>query len=259
MNTKRIVIGGVIAIAALTVIAPSVMTPQSMTTQPEAAAVERMPENGPFAQSLIEAENEKIVALLAKPVLKAPTVATGYIPPTSPVPANAVDAVIVKWVDGDTLDVEINGKVDRVRVLGIDAPERGTKAGDRITREVKKSYPRDMAVQLATDPKQDKVDRYGRLLRHVWIAGQLYAAEALWGEPSVEMTHKRFGKTSYHEVLVEAKTAFDWLKPENLENYPSGADHPTCAEHNAAGEGPFTDAGELAEHRDGDNDGQVCE
>src|SRR4051794_19966293 len=40
-----------------------------------------------------------------------------------PMPANLTQAAIVKVVDGDTVDVSLNGKTTRVRLIGINTPE----------------------------------------------------------------------------------------------------------------------------------------
>ena len=74
-------------------------------------------------------------------------------------------------VDGDTLDVRlVSGKSERIRLIGIDTPERGecyaAKATERA-RQLAMSQP----VVLRGDPTQDTRDRYGRLLAYVWIPG----------------------------------------------------------------------------------------
>ena len=70
-------------------------------------------------------------------------------------------------VDGDTLHVQLpNDREERVRVLGIDTPERGECAYARAT-----SFARRLAdgvrVTLTTDPTQARRDRFGRLLAYV--------------------------------------------------------------------------------------------
>lgn len=79
---------------------------------------------------------------------------------------------VVHLVDGDTLDVEIDGHAERVRLLGVDTPESvardrpnecyGAEASARLAELV----PVGTAVHL----ERDRVarDRYGRLLAYVW-------------------------------------------------------------------------------------------
>ena len=91
-------------------------------------------------------------------------------------------ATVIRVVDGDTIHARLKGVDEDVRIIGMDSPEidkpdtpvecfareasaaakRLLKPGDRIT--------------LQADPTQDKRDRYGRLLAHVFLAdGRLFA------------------------------------------------------------------------------------
>jgi micrococcal nuclease len=77
---------------------------------------------------------------------------------------------VMKIVDGDTIDVAITGVTYRVRVLGIDTPEiyNGVECGGRSASKVmKRILPIGATVTLASDPRQARVDRFGRLLRYV--------------------------------------------------------------------------------------------
>lgn len=80
-------------------------------------------------------------------------------------------ARVIKVVDGDTVDVRLaNGRKKRVRLIGIDTPEiyGGTECGGpRASRSAKRMLPRGTRVRLISDSTQDRVDRYGRLLRYV--------------------------------------------------------------------------------------------
>lgn len=78
---------------------------------------------------------------------------------------------VTKVVDGDTLDVRLSaGKLERVRLVGIDTPERGacyfSQAGNRA-----RALALRRKVTLRGDATQDTRDRYGRLLAYVDIAG----------------------------------------------------------------------------------------
>ncbi|MEJ7569642.1 MAG: thermonuclease family protein [Gaiellaceae bacterium] len=71
-------------------------------------------------------------------------------------------------VDGDTLDVRIGLKTERIRVIGIDTPERGGCYASSAT-EAAKRLADGQRVVLKGDPTQDTRDRYGRLLAYVWL------------------------------------------------------------------------------------------
>lgn len=80
-------------------------------------------------------------------------------------------ARVVEVIDGDTVRVRLaSGRRRDVRLIGIDTPEvfGGVECGGRqASRSLKKILPRGTKVSLVSDPSQDLVDRYGRLLRYV--------------------------------------------------------------------------------------------
>jgi endonuclease YncB( thermonuclease family) len=85
-------------------------------------------------------------------------------------------ARVVEVVDGDTIKVRMaGGKRRSVRLIGIDTPEvyGGVECGGRkASRSLRRLTPRGTRVVLVSDAGQDKVDRYGRLLRYVMKSGR---------------------------------------------------------------------------------------
>lgn len=85
---------------------------------------------------------------------------------------------IVKVVDGDTVDCEIDlgfhiYTVQRVRLLGIDTPELNSR--DEAERELAKEA-KQFVVDLADAVNRiktvlDKTDKYGRILGTLYIDG----------------------------------------------------------------------------------------
>ena len=74
-------------------------------------------------------------------------------------------------VDGDTLDVRLtSGKTERIRLIGIDTPERGVCYFSQATARAGQ-LAMSKHVVLRGDPTQDTRDRYGRLLAYVWLPG----------------------------------------------------------------------------------------
>jgi endonuclease YncB( thermonuclease family) len=77
-------------------------------------------------------------------------------------------------VDGDTIDVQISGRgTERIRLIGIDTPEvyGGEECGGREASEHMARIGLNAMVRLATDPTQDRRDRYGRLLAYARALG----------------------------------------------------------------------------------------
>ncbi len=71
--------------------------------------------------------------------------------------------------DGDTIRVDLGGESLRVRYIGIDAPEVGEGAepfGAEAT-DANADLVEGRTVTLERDVSE--TDRFGRLLRHVWI------------------------------------------------------------------------------------------
>jgi endonuclease YncB( thermonuclease family) len=78
---------------------------------------------------------------------------------------------VVHVVDGDTIDVELDsGRRTRVRLIGVDTPERGQCFFTRATN-VTERLAASRRVVLQGDATQATRDRYGRLLAYVWLPG----------------------------------------------------------------------------------------
>jgi micrococcal nuclease len=88
-----------------------------------------------------------------------------------PTAASSPSERVARVVDGDTI-VLADGA--RIRLVQIDTPEVGT--GECFSRaagrELRAMLPIGAAVTLAVDPRLDRVDRYGRLLRYVFRNGR---------------------------------------------------------------------------------------
>lgn len=78
---------------------------------------------------------------------------------------------VVKVVDGDTIEVKIDGKLESVRLIGIDAPEieGNTKENGIESKNYLKNLIGMEKVRLEADETQDNRDIYNRLLRYVFF------------------------------------------------------------------------------------------
>ena len=76
--------------------------------------------------------------------------------------------VVVDWVgDGDSLRL-VDGR--ELRLLQIDAPElHGDCYGKAASLALRRLTPRGTHVRIVADPRLDRRDSYGRLLRYVFI------------------------------------------------------------------------------------------
>lgn len=81
---------------------------------------------------------------------------------------------VVKVVDGDTITVNIRGKNESVRLLGIDTPEtvdprKTVQCFGREASSKMKEFVSGKFVKLVDDSTQGNKDKYSRLLRYVYL------------------------------------------------------------------------------------------
>jgi micrococcal nuclease len=118
----------------------------------------------------VENNNKNIPVVQSEPVVNANV--TKSIPVSTPTNSKAYD--VIKVVDGDTIDVSINGKIERLRLIGINTPETvdprkavecfGVEASDKA-----KTVLTGKKVLLEGDATQGERDKYDRLLRYVFL------------------------------------------------------------------------------------------
>jgi micrococcal nuclease len=89
-------------------------------------------------------------------------------------------ATVVRVVDGDTIHVRFNDRIEKVRYIGMDTPEthhptRGAELGGREATAVNRRLVEGKTVQLELDVRER--DRYGRLLAYVYVDHLMVNAE----------------------------------------------------------------------------------
>lgn len=94
---------------------------------------------------------------------------------------------VTRFVDGDTIDVKMNGNTETIRMIGVDTPEThrpntpiqcyGPQASD-FTKNLIGSN----SVRLQADPLDTNRDRYGRLLRYVYLSDGTLVEDRLISE-----------------------------------------------------------------------------
>lgn len=81
---------------------------------------------------------------------------------------------VVKVIDGDTISININGKNEVVRLIGINSPEtqdprKPVECFGKEASEKAKEVLTGKSVKLENDPTQGDRDKYNRLLRYVFL------------------------------------------------------------------------------------------
>jgi micrococcal nuclease len=142
-----------------------------------------------------------LVAVVA-PVLLVGCRSSG--PPSTAAPG---EAVVERVVDGDTIDVDIGGREERVRLIGIDTPETKDEGepvgcyGPEATALTELLIPPRTAVRLERDVEAR--DDYGRLLAYVHRTDGLFVNVELARQGAATVLSIR-PNTAYAGVIAAA-------------------------------------------------------
>jgi len=87
-------------------------------------------------------------------------------------------------IDGDTIEVILNGQKKKVRLIGINTPEtvdprRPVQCFGKEASNYAKQLLTGKTVYLESDPTQGDLDKYKRLLRYVWLDGETNVNKAM--------------------------------------------------------------------------------
>jgi micrococcal nuclease len=91
-----------------------------------------------------------------------------------------LEVLVTRVIDGDTIVVTVGAVSQRVRYIGVNAPElhhprRGEEPGGREAAAVNRALVHGQRVRLEMDVRAR--DRYGRLLAYVWVGDVMVNAE----------------------------------------------------------------------------------
>lgn len=99
-------------------------------------------------------------------------------------------ALVTRIIDGDTFDAVISGRRDRVRPIGVDAPEATSKVepyGPEATDFARRWLSgKNVWLERDVEPR----DRYGRLLTYVWL------------EPPISRTVAEIRSKMFNAILL---------------------------------------------------------
>jgi micrococcal nuclease len=87
-------------------------------------------------------------------------------------PKDAISVKVVRVTDGDTFVATVNGRRERIRVIGVDTPEsvapnQPVEPYGKEASDFAEHYLDGETVRLAGDAEPR--DRYGRMLAYVWL------------------------------------------------------------------------------------------
>jgi micrococcal nuclease len=131
---------------------------------------------------------------------------------------------VTEVVDGDTIKVRIDGQAQTVRLIGVDTPETVAPGQPVECFGIEASnFLKDLligkSVELTADPTQDDIDKYGRLLRYVYMEDATFVNHKLILEGyAYEYTY---------DVPYESQSLFQTAQAE-AENENRGLWGPIC-------------------------------
>lgn len=176
-------------------------------------------------------------------------------------------AEVIRVYDGDTIDVELDGRTYRLRYIGVDSPEREEPFYQEAF-DFNREMVEDETVILVRDVSE--TDQYGRLLRYVYLPdgtfvnGELIRngfARLVTFPPDVAQTD------TLRQLQEEAREAAAgmWSRPDltgpcdcdrnlyDCRDFQSGDEAQTCYEY------CWESTGRDVHNLDGGGDGLVCE
>lgn len=122
-----------------------------------------------------------------------------------------------RCIDGDTAAFNVDGKIEKVRFLGIDTPESTNKIepyGKEASEFTCDRLKNAQIIKLELDKNSNEYDKYGRLLAWIFIDDKLLQEEIL---------KKGFGEVKYiygdYKYLNEIKEAENYAKEKKLGIY----------------------------------------
>ena len=122
---------------------------------------------------------------------------------------------VTRIVDGDTLHVRVGAKTEKVRLIGIDAPEQGACYAGQSAATLR-TLAFNKRVKLTGDRTQSRRDRYKRLLAYVTLPNGTDAGRhmLLWGYAVLYETDPPFARyPAYSNAAAEASEAGAGLYP----------------------------------------------
>lgn len=121
---------------------------------------------------------------------------------------------VTQFYDGDTVAVDMDGKEEKIRMIGVDTPEtkdprKPVQCFGQAASDFTKQLIGNQNVRLEADPTNSNRDRYNRLLRYVYLPDKrLVNAEIIREGYGFAYTSFPFTKLEeFRAMEAEAKAA----------------------------------------------------
>lgn len=190
------------------------------------------------------------------------------VPPLAESPPSGGEEALVTYVfDGDTIEVEMNGRSYRLRYIGVDSPER-EEPFYREAFDFNRGLVEDQTVTLVRDVSE--TDQYGRLLRYVYLTDGTFVNGELMrnGMARLVTFPPDVTQTDYLRDLQEAAREEGvgmWSRPDLIGPCDCDRNLYDCRDFRSQDEAQICfefcrdTTGQDVHHLDGGGDGFVCE
>jgi endonuclease YncB( thermonuclease family) len=234
------------------VLAPATTTAVATAAAAEVSTTTTPPTTTPSAAAEAPTTQSTLAPATAPPAREPPTTAAPLI-------------TVVNVVDGDTVDLSTG---ERVRIIGVDTPERGV-CGFQDAGQALAALVAGKAVTVTAGARDD-IDKYGRILRYIDVDGVDVGLTLIQHGLAVARYDGRdgYGHHPRQEAYVDADTASASVctpattaaSPPLPSTATSSAYYANCTEARAAGVAPLHE-GEPGYRAglDRDHDGVACE
>ncbi len=121
--------------------------------------------------------------------------------------ASAIDILVTRVIDGDTIEVSIAGTIYTVRYIGLDVPELDDKRPEYCAPAQEATrYNRQLVEGKTVRLEKDisETDKYGRLLRYVYVDDIFVNAELVRQGLAWSIAYEP--DTKYQDYLEEMET-----------------------------------------------------
>lgn len=93
-----------------------------------------------------------------------------YSPPDNKGAGKSV--LVEKIYDGDTVSAFVNGQFEKIRLIGIDAPEMGQLPWGKKARDCLSSLISSSDSRIFLEYDIERRDKYGRILAYIWTQSE---------------------------------------------------------------------------------------
>lgn len=110
---------------------------------------------------------------------------------------------LVRCIDGDTAKFRIQGKEEKVRFLGVDAPEMSHPGGEEASKYTCDMLEKAKRIEIEYDDNSDIYDKYDRVLGWIFVDNH-NLSELLLSKGYAEVKYV-YGNYKYIEELCESQ------------------------------------------------------